>query len=286
MSLEGFEPAVLISIRFLISGGLLLAFLVWRGFKLPPWQELWRTAGTGVIIIGGGNGMLVLAERLIPSGLAAIFITLAPFWFVGIEALLPNGEKLHKPVLIGMFIGLGGAILLALPDESYPVSTKNIVFGALMLQVGSALWSFGSLLQRRVTKSAHPFMAGAIQQLAVGVVFFPAACWSMMQEPVVFQPRATWAMLYLIFFGGIVGYSSYIYALSHLSVAVVSIYNYINPLVAVALGWLFYREPFGWRETAAMIVIFCGVAIVKRFSPQSPGASIDRPSKLNYVPES
>lgn len=266
MALEGFAPTVLISLRFLLSGGILLAFLLVRGYRLPPWQELWKTALTGVVIIGGGNGFLTYAEQIIPSGLAAIFITLAPFWFVGLDALLPNGPRLHGPTLLAMGIGLAGAVVLAFPGESYPVPVSSVIVGALMLQAGSALWAGGSVLQRRITRAAHPFMAGAIQQLAVGIVFAPFALGAHLQNPVVWEARPTWALLYLVFFGAIVGYSSYIYALSHLPVAVVSIYNYVNPVVAVVLGWLFYREPFGYREAAGMAIIFLGVALVKRSS--------------------
>ncbi len=269
MALEGFAPTVLISLRFLFSGGLLLAFLWWRGYRWPPWQELWRTAVVGVIIIGGGNGFLTYAEQIIPSGLAAIFITLAPFWFVGLDSLLPNGPRLHGPTLLAMGIGLVGAVVLALPGESYPVATRDVILGGLMLQAGSALWAGGSVLQRRITKAAHPFMAGAIQQLAVGIVFAPFALTAHLQNPVEFEARPTWALAYLVVFGAIVGYSSYIYALSHLPVSVVSIYNYVNPVVAVALGWLFYREPFGYREAAGMGIIFLGVGLVKRFAARN-----------------
>lgn len=270
MGLEGFAPTVLISLRFLASGGLLLAILLWRGYPLPKKDELWKTALTGVLTIGGGNGFLTYAELIIPSGLAAIFITLAPFWFVGIDALLPNGAKLHGPTLLGMTVGLIGAVILAMPGEDYPVSAGSIILGGLLLQCGSALWAGGSMLQKRVTRDAHPFMAGAIQQLAVGVIFAPFAATTIARDGIHFEARATWALLYLVVFGAIVGYSSYIYALSHLPVAMVSIYNYVNPVVAVILGWLFYREPFGLRETVAMAIIFAGVALVKRFSARKP----------------
>ena len=270
MGLEGFAPPVLISLRFIASGGLLLLFLLWRGFPLPKKDEFWKTAATGVITIGGGNGFLTYAELIIPSGLAAIFITLAPFWFVGIDSLLPKGAKLHGPTLAGMAIGLLGAVILAMPGENYPVSMGSVIAGGLLLQAGSALWAGGSMLQKRVTKDSHPFMAGAIQQLAVGLAFAPFAGFTWWRDGVHFEARATWALVYLVFFGAIVGYSSYIYALSHLPVALVSVYNYVNPVVAVALGWLFYREPFGWRESMAMLVIFAGVGLVKRFSQGRP----------------
>jgi len=271
MALEGFAPTVLISMRFVLSGAILLAILYLRGMPIPKWNEFWRSALLGILIIGGGNGCLTYAEEIIPSGLAAIFITLAPFWFVLIDSRLPNGPKLHGPTLLSMCVGLVGAVILAFPSESYPATVSQVIVGALILQLGSGLWAGGSLLQRRVKTTAHPFMTGAIQQLATGLAFAPFALMEHLHHPVVFEPRATWALVYLITFGAIVGYSSYIYALNHLPVAIVSIYSYVNPVVAVALGWLFYREPFGIRETIGMLVIFLGVGLVKRFSgPKEP----------------
>lgn len=268
MALESFAPTVLISTRFLLSGVILLAFLLWRGYKLPKTSELWKTALAGVVIIGGGNGALTYAELMIPSGLAAIFVTLAPFWFVGIDALLPGGVKLHTPTLLGMAIGFVGAVILALPGESYPLPVSTVVAGALMLQAGAILWAGGSMWQRRITRDAHPFMAGAIHQVAVGLAFAPFAAGEIWQHGMQFEARPAWALVYLVLFGSIVGYSSYLFALTRLPVAITSLYSYVNPVVAVALGWLFYREPFGFREGIAMLIIFSGVAAVKRFSPR------------------
>jgi drug/metabolite transporter (DMT)-like permease len=105
--------------------------------------------------------------------------------------------------------------------------------------------------------------AAASSNFAAGLAFLPIAL--LRGGPIHWdQTQGIWAILYLVVFGSIVGYSSYIYALEHLPVAVLSIYNYVNPVVAVALGWLFYREPFGLREAAAMGIIFAGVAMVKR----------------------
>ena len=128
--------------------------------------------------------------------------------------------------------------------------------------MGCFFWTFGSLLQRRQENRAHPIVAGGVQQLAAGLAFLPLALLSGVPQPV--SGRSLGAALYLVVFGSIVGYSSYIYALDRLPVAIVSIYNYVNPVVAVLLGWVFYREPFGVREAVAMVVIFIGVAVVRR----------------------
>lgn len=263
MALEMWPPMTLVAVRFLLSGGILLAGALLLGARLPRGRGLWLTAGYGVLILGVGNGALVLAETWIPSGMAALIITVSPFWMVGLNALLPPREPLHAPTLAGMLIGLAGAVLLVGPGAmAGGAAGAAMMKGALVLQLGCASWSLGSLLQKRLRSPAHPIVAGGIQQLAAGLAFTPLAL--LFPSEIHYSARGLAALLYLVMFGSIVGYSSYVIALERLPVAVVSLYNYVNPVVAVILGWIFYREPFGWREALAMLAIFAGVAIVKR----------------------
>jgi drug/metabolite transporter (DMT)-like permease len=161
-----------------------------------------------------------------------------------------------------MVVGLAGAALLFEPDAATHAFNRDLLFGLLLLQIGMASWSFGSIYQRRNAGIAHPIIAGAVQQLAAGVAMTPFAL-AIPEHPIQWSARGVAAILYLVFFGSIVGYSAYAYSLDRLPVAIVSIYPYVNAVVAVTLGWLFYREPFGLREALAMVVIFTGVAIVK-----------------------
>jgi drug/metabolite transporter (DMT)-like permease len=264
MALESFPPVLLVAVRYVLSGAILLAGAAMMGIRLPKGRELFQTALNGVIILGIGNGCLAFAEQWIPSGLAALFISTSPFWMVALDALIPGGEPLHAPTVAGMLIGFCGVAILVVPAGAGGFSTSFLA-GFLVLQLGCAGWSLGSIGQRRTRTVAHPMISGAVQQLATGVVFIIPAL-LIKAHPVVWSTRGAGALLYLVVFGSIVGYSAYIYALSNLPVAIVSIYNYINPVVAVFLGWLFYREPFGWREAVAMAVIFLGVATVKRYS--------------------
>ena len=141
------------------------------------------------------------------------------------------------------------------------VTTQAMLGGFFLMQFGGLMWSIGSVEQRRMGTRVHPFVSGGVQQLATGIAFaLPAVLDGRHEE---WNTKGLLAIAYLAVFGGIVGYSAFIYSMHHLPVALVSIYTYINPIVAVALGWWFYREPFGWRETVAMVVIFAGVAIVK-----------------------
>jgi drug/metabolite transporter (DMT)-like permease len=275
MALESFPPLLLISTRFLLSGGILLLAIGFMGARLPRGRELAQIVGVGVLLLGGGNGALVFAELWIPSGLAALFVTTSPFWMVGLEAALPGGARLHLPTLSGIVTGLLGVLLLIVPATSgASAENANLLKGFLVIQFGCFCWSFGSVLHRRVTTRVHPVVSGAVQQFATGLAFMPAAL-VVNESPVRWSDRGVLALGWLVLFGSVVGYSAFIYAIEHLPVAIVSTYSFVNPVVAVILGWLFYREPFGWRETVAMIAVFAGVALVKYYSSRTPRPAVE-----------
>jgi drug/metabolite transporter (DMT)-like permease len=269
MSLESFPPLVLVCARYVISGSLMLGAIALRGGRMPRGRDLRAACLSGMLVLGIGNGCLVFAELWVPSGLACLILTISPFWMVGIEALLPGGEPLHLPSIVGMIVGLAGASLLFAPGLSTHSFNTNLLSGFLILQLGMAGWSFGSIYQRRQACSAHSVVISAVQQLAAGLAIVPLTL-IFREHPVHWSFRGVAAILYLVAFGSIVGYSAYVYALDRLPVAIVSIYPYINSVVAVTLGWMVYRERFGVREGAAMAVIFTGVALVKRYSRPAP----------------
>jgi drug/metabolite transporter (DMT)-like permease len=270
IALESMEPQVLMALRYAVSGAILLLIAYFSKAHLPTGRELWYTALYGVIIIGTGTGCLVFAEQWVPSGLAAVFITVSPFWMIGVEALIPGGERLHGPTIAGMFVGLAGTILLVAPEVMQEGFGGPLLRGFLLLQLGCAGWALGSILQRRYQTKAHPVVSGAVQQLATGLAFAVPAFFAK-PHPSTWSARGVGAVAYLVVFGSIVGYSAYSFVMDRLPVAVASIYNYINPIIAVFLGWIFFREHFGLQEVIAMLIIFAGVALVKRYSrPPSP----------------
>jgi drug/metabolite transporter (DMT)-like permease len=274
MSLEAIPPVVLVSGRFIVSGGLMLAGALAARARLPRGRELWATALNGVVILGIGNTCLSVAELWIPSGMAALIITTSPFWMVGLDALVPGGSRLRMPTVAGILVGGAGAALLMAPQTLHARAGERLWAAFLVLQLANFCWCYGSLRQLRLPTKASPIVNGAVQQLAAGLACLPFAIFHS-GPPVVWQPRAFAAALYLVIFGSIVGYSAYVYALDHLPVALVSLYTYVNPVVAVFLGWLFYREPFGLVELAGMAVIFLGVAIVKRYTHQLTAPEMD-----------
>jgi drug/metabolite transporter (DMT)-like permease len=284
VAVESFSPVALMGLRYTISGGVMLIVARAMGAHLPRGRELWQSALFGLFALGIGTGTLCWSELTIPSGLAALFCTTSPFWMVGIEALMPEGEPLHAPTIFGMLVGLGGVVfLVARTAFGAGKPTPAMVTAFLLLQLGLGAWALGSILQRKQVSKAHPFVSGAVQQFATGIAFLAAT--------LIFHPRMTWtprgigAVAYLAVFGGIVGYSAFVYAMANLPIAIASLYNYVNPLVAVALGWLFFREPFGVRESIAMVMIFIGVAIVKRQSVAVQKLGADRAAESGQYGE-
>jgi drug/metabolite transporter (DMT)-like permease len=249
--------------RYLISGGFMLIVSRLAGAHFPRGRELWVTAACGVMTIGVGTGLLAFVEQWAPSGLSALFVTTSPFWLAAVEAMMPGGEALHAPTIGALLVGAAGVVVLVTGGDSLSVRPggPGLIGSFLLLQLGSVFWALGSILQRRQTSPTHPFVSAAVQQLAAGILYTAPALFQIRQAG--WNGRAVIATLYLAVFGGIIGYSSYVFAMNRLPVPVASLYTYINPLVAVWLGWLFYREPFSMREALGMAIIFAGVWLVK-----------------------
>ncbi len=213
--------------------------------------------------------------RCVPSGLASLFVTTGSFWLVAAEAAMPGGEPLHGPTIGAMAIGAAGAALLVVNPVVNPAanpgiaggsvfaseSSRPIVAGFGLIQMGYLAWALGSILQRRQDSKAHPIVSAGVQQFAAGAAFIGPAL--LQVHATHWTARGIGATLYLAVFGGIIGYSAYVIAISRLPVAVASIYSFINPLVAVLLGVWIYGEQFSAREGVAMGIIFAGVALVK-----------------------
>lgn len=272
IAVEELPPAVLMCVRYSLSGGIILAIAGLRKARLPCGRELWITALAGVLTIGLGTGALVFAEVWVPSGLASLFVATASFWLVGMDAALPGGEPLHGPTLAAMAVGAIGAALLFEPSLSTTGDTgfggiKALLGGFALIQAGYAGWGAGSILQRRLETTVHPIVSAGVQQFATGIAFLLPA---LAGPQVHWTTRGLAATLYLAIFGGLIGYSAYVIAVTRLPVPITSIYSYINPLVAVLLGVWLYQEPFSVREAIAMAIILLGVALVKRAQSRRP----------------
>jgi drug/metabolite transporter (DMT)-like permease len=275
VALEYFPPMLLMGGRFFYAGlATLLAGAVLRA-KMPSPREFCVTAFNGIITLGLGIGTLAFAEQWIPSGLAAILTTTTPFWMIGVAALFPGHERPNLATLFGVLIGLAGTLLLVVPGALHEGFGGAVFSSFLILQLGCGGFALGSILERHHRTTTHPIINAAVQELATGLVFLIPGL-LMHHDPVKWSFRGIAAVAYLVVFGGIIGYSSFIYAMKHLPVALVSIYTYVNPVVAILVGALLYGEKFSWLDIAAMIVVMLGVAVVKMFSDRpvsSPAAA-------------
>lgn len=264
ISLETMPPALMGGLRWTIAAMLLIAYLAWRGEPLPPPARWKGIALMGFLLLGLGNGGVVFAEQWVPSGLAAVLVATSPFWMAGVEACLRDGERLTRGAVAGLVIGFSGIVVLVWPELSVgSANSRRFLAGIVALQVASLGWSLGSAYSRRHAREDHLLGTTALQMLAGGVMMMVAGTVRGEWSELSFNTRSGTALIYLSTLGAIGGFVAYTYALRHLPVSFVSLYAYINPLIAVALGVLVLGEPFDRRMTIAAGLVFAGVAIVR-----------------------
>ena len=253
-------PAFLLAgTRFLIAGAILLAWCRWRGLRLVfPARTMLLLGLIGLFLLGGGNVGLVYAEKTIPSGLASLVLAVIPLYVALIEMFLPGGEPLPARGWLGMALGFAGLAALLWPSLRTGFSgdaSRLIALAALL--AGGLSWTIGSLLSRRTRLPVNSLVAAAWQMLAAGIVN-TAIGTVLNQWPQFHLNRAAVGSLaYLITGGSLVGYTAFIYLIQHVPVAKVSSYAYVNPVVAVLLGFFLLHE----RPVAAEFVGMAGVVV-------------------------
>jgi drug/metabolite transporter (DMT)-like permease len=256
-------PMLFAGIRWVIAGIVFIAFLIWRGRPLPRAGELIHLAVVGLCLIGFGNGLVVFAEQWIPSGLAALLITTVPFFLVGMESLLPQGPRLNATILAGLIMGLAGVCLIFGEDIRYLADPDNLA-GVAGLLGAVVFWSIGSLYSKYVKVGVHPLMGASIQMLIAGIVLSGIGVAIGELPRLDFEINGLLSLAYLVVIGSLVGYSSYIYVIAKLPLSLVSTYAYINPIIALFLGWVVLDEKLNFQIAAAAAVILLGVFIVKQ----------------------
>src|SRR5215207_3921877 len=264
VGLETFPPTLFAGLRFVVAGALLFFVMTrQRNARLPLGREWFDLGVVGLMLLGVGNGAVVWAEQWVPSGMAALLVATSPFWAAALGRLQGDGERVGVRGLLGMAVGFGGLAMLVGPQLFGADLNGKYVLGVIIIQVGCFAWQAGSVYSKVRPVGVSPLMASAVQMLWAGLVLTLAGTligeWGSMR----FSGRSAGALLYLVVFGSIVAYSAYMYAIQKLPLPLVSTYSYVNPLVALVLGWLVLSEPLGWREAGAALVILLGVALVK-----------------------
>ena len=281
VALEAVPPALMGALRWLTAGSLLLAYAWFRGQALPHVGSWASLAVQGLLMIGFGNGFVNWAEQSVPSGLAAVVIATSPFFMAGVEALRTDGERLSRRGLAGLVLGFVGIIVLVWPDLRFnDAGGTQFVLGLLALQGACLAWAVGSSYSKRHPHGDSVIGATAVQMLFGGLIMLVAGTLIGEWGLVSLHGRGVAALAYLTVVGSIGGFVSYIFALKYLPVSTVSIYAYINPLIAVILGALVLGEPFGLRTVVSMAIVFAGVALVKQ-----PSIKISRVGGATRVAE-
>jgi drug/metabolite transporter (DMT)-like permease len=274
VSLETMPPGLMGGIRWTMAGAALAAWLKARGESLPPPSRWASIALLGFLMLFLGNGGVVVAELWVPSGLTAVLVATSPFWMAGVEACMPNGEKLRPGVVAGLAVGFSGIVVLVWPELTLASpGHRGFLLGVLAVQVAALGWALGSSYSKRHAGSESLLGTTAYQMLFGGLMLIAAGTMHGEWSRLYFTTRSAAALLYLVSFGAIGGFVAYSYALRHLPVSFVSLYAYINPIIAVTLGVLLLHEPFNTRMTLSAALVFGGVAIVRRVKA-APAAAV------------
>lgn len=274
ITLESMPPALMSSMRWLIASAMLIVYLRAKSEPLPPPSRWGGIALMGFLLLFVGNGGVAFAEQWVPSGLAAVLVATAPFWMAGVEALAGSGESLQRKTLLGLSIGFAGIVVLVWPELSMQTSdSRHFLLGVLLLQTASFGWSLGSAYSRRFSRQDHVLGTTALQMLAGGVFLGILGLVRGELAHIAFNTRTSIALIYLATVGAIGGFVAYTYALRHLPVSFVSLYAYINPIIAVALGVLLLGEPFNLRIAAAAALVLIGVAVVRSKAQVKPASN-------------
>lgn len=263
IALDTIPPLLMTGARFTIAGLIMLTISSVRGEGIPrDRRTLLNLLLIGFLMVGIGNLAVVWAEQWVPSGLAALLVATAPFWMAMIESFRTGGERLDLRSGIGMALGFFGVALLVSPGVSGAWSV-GFLLGALAIQVGGICWQLGAVHGKYNVAHVPVMMSAALQMLFGGVIVSVVSV--ALGEPARFSltPRTFAALAYLTLFGSVVAYSAYVFVLAHMRTIHSSLYAYVNPVVAVFLGWLILSEPLTLLSIMAMVVILAGVALVQ-----------------------
>ncbi|HSG45562.1 MAG TPA: EamA family transporter [Anaerolineales bacterium] len=269
------------AIRFLVSGAILY---VWRravGDAKPTTNQWKSTAIVGTFLLLGGNGLVSLAEKTIPSSIAALIIATVPFWLVLFEAFRSGGMKPTWLSVVGLVIGFGGVFLLIGPSRITGAQQSFDTFGIILLIIAPFLWALGSIYAKGADMPKSTLLSTGMQMLAGAVALFIVSVGTGELNGFNFgdvSMRSWWGLIYLITFGSLVGFVSYGWLLQNAPISLLSTYAYVNPVVAVFLGWLLAGELLNARIALATAIII-GSVILINYARQTKG----KPKPLQAV---
>ena len=268
-------------VRFMLAGAALYLWMRARGADKPKPIHWRNTAIIGAFLILGGNGGVVWAEQVVPSGMTALLVAILPFWMVLVDWLRPGGTRPSLGVSIGLVVGLIGLVILIGPSALNPAEPNAgaangdgiLLVGAIVLVLASLSWALGSIFSRHAALPKSAFVATGMEMFAGGVLMFIVSV--IAGEPGHFDiaqvsTKSMLAFAYLTTIGSLVGFTAYIWLLGVQPASRVSTYAYVNPIVAVFLGWAFAGEALSLRTAIAAAAIIAAVVLITTARSSSP----------------
>ncbi len=265
VGVETMPPFLMGGFRFLASGAIMLGLAIVRHDSLRVSRiDAAYAALVGVLLFAGGNGGVIFAEQTVASGLAAVIVAVIPLWIVGFETVSRSTERLGSKGVLGILLGFLGVAILVFPD----IAGKKfaIAFGELVLIIGTFAWALGTLIGRRRKFETSLFVSSALQMLAGGLAMTTVSIAQNNVRPEVLARVSTtswWAVGYLVVFGSCVGFTAYVYLLRNVPVSRVATYAYVNPVIAVFLGWLILGEALTVWILVGMATILFSLTLVR-----------------------
>jgi drug/metabolite transporter (DMT)-like permease len=278
-AVEGIPPLIVAGVRHSVAGLVLLGWAYARGYR--PGLREWRASLVlGIAYFAIGHGSLHWAETVVPSGLAALLIASEPIWIAGMAALVSHGERLTGQTVIGLILGIASvALLLGGVTAS---GNRTVLVGSLAILVGTLSWSVGVFYSRSPDLPRNAVARAGMPEIAGAVILLVTAGFTgefSHLHVAAISARSAWALLYLITFGSIVAFTAYTWLLDHCSPTLVSTHTYVNPVIAVLLGWLWAGEIINVRVLEAGVLTLLAVYLISR----GTGKSAQRKAEVDVV---
>jgi len=287
-AVETIPPFFMAGCRFVTAGAALYLWIRVSGATRPSRRDWPGTALIGALLLVTGNGGLCWSERRVPSGGASLLLASIPIWMVLLDSLRKDGTKLGARVVGGMALGVAGLTLLVGPAHMWG-STRVDPIGAGVLMFSSFSWALGSVLSHKVKLPPSPFLAAAMEMLTGGALLLLLGVLSGESRELHFAAvalRSALGLAYLIAAGSLLGFTAYFWLLRTVPTARVSTYAFVNPAVAVFLGWAFGSEALSVRELLASATIIAGVALIITHPVSAIAVSPGPPSLVTPTPRS
>ena len=261
IALQTIPPLWLAGLRLTIPGILMSGWSLATGKPLPDWKTLKQVFIEALLIQFSANVLITWSLQFVSSGLVALLCTLIPFFVVLLQLVVFRSESFSRRIILGILISFLGMIVLY-ADNSLNIQTPNYLLGIGLVMFSNLTWAWGSILSSRETNSLDIFFSAGLQLLLAGILIILLATQLETIDWKATAPIAWWATAYLIVFDSILAFSCYLYALKTLPTTLVAIFAYVNPVIAIALGWLVLKEPFTAKTGLACFIILFGVYLI------------------------